>query len=189
MSVNDFQPVEALAPGKNVTVILGVDFQDTTQGAKLEILWETEVGPKKQTITINSPIGELVRPVTMSESRFITEQGKLRGMNEHEGKTFVNKTLASTTTTTPRQSLVHRVYEVANLLQVPSVEDHLVRFAGQSLSTQSLILVTIHLSESSESKETSEEKDNPVSSARIIVNCDKIVIGSMLLQELKEALK
>jgi len=53
--------------------------------------------------------------------------GKLRGMNEHEGRTFVNKTLVPATTTTSRQSLVHRVYETANLLQVPSTEDHLVR--------------------------------------------------------------
>jgi hypothetical protein len=54
------------------------------------------------------------------------------------------------------------------------------RFAGQSLSSQTLVLVTIHLTEGE------SDEDIP---ARLVVNCDKMVIGSILLQELKEALK
>jgi len=76
MSVHDFKPIEMIEPGKSVEVTLGVDFHDTTQGAKIEILWETEVESKKQSVTINAPIGELIRPVTMSESLFIAEQGE-----------------------------------------------------------------------------------------------------------------
>jgi len=183
MTLCEFQQIDLLEPEKTSTAVLGIDFKESTQGAKLEFLWETELDAKKQMVTISAPVGELIRPVTMSEARFISEQGKLRGMNEHEGKTFVNKTLAPTAATTSRSSLVHRVYETGNLLQVPSIEDHLLRFAGQSLSTQTLILLTIHLSE-----EEQPSGDSPLS-IRIVVNCDKIVIGSMLLQELKEALK
>jgi hypothetical protein len=76
MTVHDFSPIEMIEPGKSVEVTLGVDFHDTTQGAKMEILWETEVESKKQSVTINAPIGELIRPVTMSESLFIAEQGE-----------------------------------------------------------------------------------------------------------------
>lgn len=64
---------------------------------------------------------------------------------------------------------------------------HGYRFAGQSLSSQTLVLVTIHLPEK-DGTALVEDEDIPVA-ARIVVNCDKIVIGSMLAQELKEALK
>jgi len=61
------------------------------------------------------------------------------------------------------------------------------RFAGHSLSTQTLILVTIHLTKEMDGP-------NPVDDAgevpvKIVVNCDKMVIGSMLLQELKNVFK
>ncbi len=69
---------------------------------------------------------------------------------------------------------------------------YVYRFAGQTLASQTIVLVTIHLSkkkkEDKEETKTIVMEDNPVD-ARIVVNCDKIVIGSMLLQELKEALK
>lgn len=77
MSLNDFQSVELLEPEKTASSILGVDFNDTTQGVKLEILWEMDVEPKKQTVTINAPLGELIRAVAMSESLFLNKQGKM----------------------------------------------------------------------------------------------------------------
>ncbi len=53
------------------------------------------------------------------------------------------------------------------------------RFAGQLVSSQTLVLVSIQLAKSGEGEPES----------RIVVNCEKMVIGSLLLQELKEALK
>lgn len=79
MSVHDISVIGLLQPGKTSTATLGIDFNDTTQGAKMEILWgtgEEEGGGKKQTVTIKAPgVGELIRPVTMSEYLFIAEQG------------------------------------------------------------------------------------------------------------------
>jgi hypothetical protein len=75
--------VGLLEAGKSRLVTLGIDFNDTTQGAKMEILWATEVEPKKQTVTIKAPIGELIRPVTMSESLFIAEQGGSPSLSFH----------------------------------------------------------------------------------------------------------
>lgn len=63
------------------------------------------------------------------------------------------------------------------------------RFAGQTLASQTLVLVTIHLSEGKEGESAGSGDADNIETARIVVNCDKIVIGSMLLQELKEALK
>jgi len=59
--------------------------------------------------------------------------GKLRGMNELEGKALVKRSLlmdkveASTTAGTPYQLIVKRIYSVANLLQIPSTQDKVVR--------------------------------------------------------------
>lgn len=47
------------------------------------------------------------------------------------------------------------------------------RFASQTLSSKSLVLVTVQLGES----------------PKLGVSCEKMIIGSMLLAELKEALK
>ena len=47
------------------------------------------------------------------------------------------------------------------------------RFAGQTLSSKSLVLVTILIGANS----------------KLTVSCEKMIIGSMLLAELKETLK
>lgn len=49
------------------------------------------------------------------------------------------------------------------------------RFAGQTLSSKSLVLVTIKMLENDQ--------------ANISVNCEKMVIGSMLLNEIKSHLR
>ena len=58
------------------------------------------------------------------------------------------------------------------------------RFAGQTVSGKTVVLVTIYLPKKDEGESGGE---SPM--CRMVVNCEKIVIGSMLLQELKEALK
>lgn len=76
MSINEFQPLDMLDAEMGATAILGINFNDTTQGAKMDMHWETETGARKQTVTFNPKIGELIRPVTMSESLFMAEQGE-----------------------------------------------------------------------------------------------------------------
>ena len=46
MSTHDFEPVATLDVGKTYTCTLGVDFNDTTQGAKMEILWSVDNVPR-----------------------------------------------------------------------------------------------------------------------------------------------
>jgi hypothetical protein len=52
---------------------------------------------------------------------------------------------------------------------------HAFRFAGRTLSSKSLVLVTITMLENDQ--------------ANISVNCEKMVIGSMLLNEIKSHLR
>lgn len=98
----------------------------------------------------------------MSETIFEQEQSKLRGMNEHTATIETNIT----------DAICQNVYEIANVaLCVKS--DNILRFAAQTLMS-SLVLITLRLQD----KQTV-----------IVVNCEKYVVGSMLLNELKTAIK
>lgn len=119
--------------------------------------------PGKNNLMIKPHIGELLRPVKMSESVFEQEQMKLKGMNEHTA------TVPSTISETTYQN----VYEIANV-GLCVMSDKLLRFAAQTLMSSSLVLITLR----------SHENETV-----IIVNCEKYVVGSMLLNELKSIIK
>lgn len=71
------------------------------------------------------------------------------------------------------QSLCTCVHAVANILQVPSVDDTVHQFAARTLATGTLVLVSLKV------------KDDKVS---ILVNCEKMVIGTMLLKDIKASI-
>lgn len=162
MDVHDFAPISSLAPNTNAVSTLGVAWNDSTQPINIDLLWNEG----KAKVSLRAPVGELVRAVVMPLSMFQTEQGKLKGMNEHTDK--VKTALES-------KDLSQRVFETANLGAIISTELNTFRFAGQTLSSKSLVLVTVQLDEESKT-------------ANIIVNCEKMVVGSMLLNEIKTAL-
>lgn len=99
----------------------------------------------------------------MPESMFEQEQAKLKGMNEHTAT--IENVISETT--------CQCVYEIANLGLCDMTEKQL-RFAAQTLLSSSLVLVTLR----------SRENETV-----IVVNCEKYVVGSMLLNELKSAIK
>jgi len=72
-------PIErigTIACGETRTITLGIDFNDTTQGVKLNLLWSIEESDgKKVLLTIKAPVGELLRAVNMSENTFTSQQG------------------------------------------------------------------------------------------------------------------
>jgi len=95
--------------------------------------------------------------------------GKLGGMNE-------NSTSVALPASCPGvQAVCCRVYEVANVLLVPASQPDMLLFAAQSAANSSDVLVEVKVSEGQRT-------------AAVKVNCDKIVIGQMLLKELKTAL-
>ena len=68
--------------------------------------------------TLAAPTGEMLRPLAAPQSFFETEREKLRGMNETIEKINVKKEYQGY-----QQEIKQRVYEIANVAQVPSTEE------------------------------------------------------------------
>ncbi|XP_015275055.1 PREDICTED: AP-3 complex subunit beta-1 [Gekko japonicus] len=164
MRMHVFNPIESLEPGESITTSMGIDFCDSTQAANFQLCTTDD----QFSVNIQPPVGELLLPVTMSEKDFEREKGRLTGMNE----TSTTVTVAPQNST--RLVILQKVVNIANLGVVPSGEDNIHRFAAKTVHSGSLMLVTVELKEGS--------------TARLIINTEKTVIGSILLRELKPVL-
>ena len=118
--------VSNIPPDQSRTVTLGVDYKDTTQAAKFDLV----IDNRPHNVSISCPMGELVRPVNMSLLDFNQEQvdtyylyqatfnnfnffqAKLRGMHEHSADVTIPSAASDVKTVT------NRVYQAANVLQV-----------------------------------------------------------------------
>uniref|UniRef100_A0A914WCZ3 AP-3 complex subunit beta n=1 Tax=Plectus sambesii TaxID=2011161 RepID=A0A914WCZ3_9BILA len=170
LSVSGFDDSVALAPGKSVSVMLGVDFADTTQDAVLsvEVSQSDESGPRRLTLTIQAPVGEQLEPVLLSQQQFKAEQSKLSGLNETSGK------FKSSIAIDDVKAIVAKVYDLANVIQVEGIDSaDKICFSGRTLSNKALLLITF--------SKTGEE-------LKLAVNCEKMVIGSMLFKHIKQSL-
>lgn len=164
MQLNEFAAIPGLQPKSTVQRTLGIDFNDSSQPVSFDIVTKTN----SCRATIKTTVGEFIRAVLMNENVYNEERCKLRGMNEHSVSIPLNTTISDV------RLLQQRIHEYANVASVPSSQQNNLHFAGQTLSSQSLVLVTI---------EIGDEK------AAIMVNCEKMVVGSMLLNEIKAALR
>ncbi|KAM6328028.1 LOW QUALITY PROTEIN: AP-3 complex subunit beta-1 [Alca torda] len=164
MRMHEFNPIGCLEPAGSITVSMGIDFCDSTQTASFQLCTKDD----HFNVNIQPPVGELLLPVTMSEKDFKKEQGMLTGMNE------TSATIAVAPQNSTRLIITERVVKAANLGVVPSGQDNIHRFAAKTVHSGSLMLVTVELKESS--------------TAQLIINTEKTVIGSVLLRELKPVL-
>ncbi|XP_061232814.1 AP-3 complex subunit beta-1 isoform X2 [Neopsephotus bourkii] len=164
MRMHEFSPIECLEPAGSITVSVGIDFCDSTQIASFQLCTKDDCF----NVSIQPPVGELLLPVTMSEKDFKKEQGMLTGMNE------TSATIAVAPQNSTRLVIIDKLVKAANLGVVPSGQDNIHRFAGKTVHSGSLMLVTVELKESS--------------TAQLIINTEKTVIGSVLLRELKPVL-
>lgn len=166
MEMHTMPDIESLAPKATSSATIGIDFNDTTQAANFEICSSTV----RCNVSIPAPIGELLQPITLGENEFVMQQNKLKGLNENVVTCELNPKYNSATV------LCARVHEVANVVQVPPTDPstNLHRFAAQTLSSKVLVLLSVR------------PLDN--GKAGLVVNCEKMVIGSMLLKEIKLAL-
>ncbi|XP_030323556.1 AP-3 complex subunit beta-1 isoform X1 [Calypte anna] len=164
MRMLEFNPIDCLEPAASITVSMGIDFCDSTQTASFQLCTRDD----HFNVNIQPPVGELLLPVTMSEKDFKKEQGMLTGMNE------ISATIAVAPQNSTRLVIIERVVKAANLGVVPSGQDNTHRFAAKTVHSGSLMLVTVELKESS--------------TAQLIINTEKTVIGSVLLRELKPVL-
>jgi len=165
MALHEFPGIASLDQGSTQTVTIGINFNDSTQTAKFDLVASGRVF----TIQIQPQIGELVRGVSMPESLFDQEKLKLTGMNEVDDSFELPSALSD------EAGIKKRIYEVANVVQVPSTleaSDIVIKFAGRTTATSSLVLITF---------------SKCGTSAKLVVNCDKMVIGNMLVKEIKKA--
>ncbi|XP_028813978.1 AP-3 complex subunit beta-2 isoform X5 [Denticeps clupeoides] len=176
MRIKEFPEIELLPPGEMVTVVMGIDFCDSTQAANFQLC--THI--RKFFVSIQPPVGELMMPVFMTENEFKKEQGQLMGMNEISEKLTLGEKCQN------EHGIVQRVTSAANVSRVPCGSDKecsppvpppsnpIYRFAGKTVSSGILVLVTVA---------TKEER-----AAQLTVNCEKMVIGTMLVKDILQAL-
>uniref|UniRef100_A0AAA9T073 AP-3 complex subunit beta n=1 Tax=Bos taurus TaxID=9913 RepID=A0AAA9T073_BOVIN len=164
MQMHVFNPIESLEPAGSITVSMGIDFCDSTQTASFQLCTKDDCF----SVNIQPPVGELLLPVAMSEKDFKKEQGMLSGMNE------TSTTIIAAPQNFASSVILQKIVNVANVGVVPSGQDNIHRFAAKTVHSGSLMLVTVELKEGS--------------TAQLIINTEKTVIGSVLLRELKPVL-
>uniref|UniRef100_A0A8C1DLX9 AP-3 complex subunit beta n=2 Tax=Cyprinus carpio TaxID=7962 RepID=A0A8C1DLX9_CYPCA len=162
-NIHRFNAIERLEPQASVTVSMGVDFNDSTQAANFQLCTKED----EFSVSIQPAVGELLLPITMSEADFTKEQSKLVGMNESSA------TITMTPENVSSQSVNRKVVSVANLGVIPSSQENIHRFAGKTVSSGCLVLVSVAL------------KDPD---AVITINTENTVMASMLLRQFKTAL-
>ncbi|VDI24967.1 AP-3 complex subunit beta [Mytilus galloprovincialis] len=160
MEIQDFPEIDSLGEGATTTAVFSINFNDTTQPAKFDLCTTDQ----KFNVSITAPVGELLQPHTMSEGEFTSQQGKLGGMNENSGTVKLPENKRDSA------SICKCVHTVANVIQIPSQSTQLYQFAAQTVASNTLTLIII--------KQTDD-------SAKLTVNCEKMVIGSMLFKDLK----
>ncbi|KAF3701773.1 AP-3 complex subunit beta-1 [Channa argus] len=163
LNIHCFNTIERLEPEASVTVSMGIDFSDSTQAANFQLCTKED----QFNVSIQPAVGELLMPSTMTEQDFCKEQGKLLGMNE------TSATITMATANTSSQAIRKQVLSVANVGVVSSSQNDFHRFAGRTVSSGALVLVSLELKDST---------------ALLTINTDKSIMASMLLQDLKQAL-
>ena len=73
MSVQEFPEISSLASGASTQLLLGVDFNDSTQPAQLSLATKT----RQHTVSLAAPVGELLMPNTLTEADFLALAGSL----------------------------------------------------------------------------------------------------------------
>ncbi|XP_075875421.1 AP-3 complex subunit beta-2 isoform X1 [Nelusetta ayraudi] len=176
MRVKEFPEIELLPAGETATAVMGIDFCDSTQAANFQLCTHT----RKFFVSIQPPVGELMRPVFLTENEFKKEQGQLMGMNEITEKLTLDAKCRN------EHSIVQRVTTAVNVSRVPCGSDKecsppvpppaapVHRFAGRTVTSGSLVLITVV---------TKEE-----GAAQLTVNCEKMLIGTMLVKDVLLAL-
>ncbi|NWW64824.1 AP3B2 protein, partial [Ifrita kowaldi] len=164
MRIQEFPEIERLAPGDTASVVMGIDFCDSTQAANFQLCTHT----RQFYVSIQPPVGELMAPVFMSENEFKKEQGKLMGMSEITEKLTLPEKCQSDHT------IVQQVTSAANVGRVPCGASNEYRFAAKTVTSGSLVLITLERREGS--------------TAQLTINSEKMVIGTMLVKDIIQAL-
>ena len=108
MTMHEFSSLASLEPDSSQTVTIGINFNDSTQSAKFDLVASGRVF----TVQIQPQIGELIRGVSMPESLFDQEKVKLKGMNQ------VDTNFDLPSAYSDEAGIKKKIYETANVVQV-----------------------------------------------------------------------
>lgn len=167
LEMHEFTEIESMSPGQTISVAVGIDFKDTMQPVKFDL--SSDAG--KSTVTIKSPVGELVRGTNTNEVEFTSQQKKLTGMTETSTTFNISATFAD-----DENRLNQTVLESASLTRSPSpvvTDGKTLRYSGVLISSNLPVLLSVHL------------KDGK---ATVTVNCEKISVGPNLMKDIKTIL-
>ncbi|CAH2087274.1 unnamed protein product [Euphydryas editha] len=157
-AIHEFAVIPRLGGGASMTGTLGVDFADSIQPIEFTII--SSLGEVSASIT--PPVGELMRAVTMSQTRWDQEQKGLRGMTECNKQAVKLK---------DEQTICKRVFETANVAAITDTGDFL-RFAGRMMSSQDLVLLCVKIEEAC---------------CMVTANCSNMAIASLLANQIAQA--
>lgn len=105
-----------------------------------------------------------------TESEFNKQQAQLKGMNEINGQ-VENLTHALFLS----QNLNEKLLENFNICQIPSSQQDLIKYAGLTASSKTPLLFSLFF-------------NNQTNACQLNVNCEKIVIASMFMKDVKQLL-
>jgi len=179
MSISEFSEIDLVKNG-TARQAIGIDFNDTTQACQFELsgvysndpsLGGTSLTKKWSNLAITCPIGEILTPGwSFTENEFNKQQAKLKGMNE------VNANVNSVTHALfLSRNLNEKLLENFNVCQIPSSQQDLIKYAALTTSGKSPLLLSLYF-------------NSEANSCQLNVNCEKIVIASMFIKEVKQML-
>ncbi|CAF3835359.1 unnamed protein product [Adineta steineri] len=172
VQIEGFKDIDVLPSGASMVTSIGIDFNDKTQAALFDISLD---GRQLSTpVSISCHVGELFEQKFLNEQEFNQNLARLRGMHEITGILNLSEVQMKKLNFTTIQS---KIIQCANISSVPSSsgDSTIYRFAGQTISSKALILITIQLNMSQ-------------SIINFTLNSDRIVLATMLLEEIKQTI-
>ncbi|XP_014666116.1 PREDICTED: AP-3 complex subunit beta-2-like [Priapulus caudatus] len=181
MELKSFPEIECLAVGESRSATIGIDYADTTQPAVLEVV---VAATGSHAVSLPAPVGEQLQPIIITDNDFRLQQAKLKGMNENTGSAALPPAAAAAAAAASGREaggggseawLRQRVYDVANLAPVPAPDLSTLHFAARTRASHAFVLVSVRVADGN-------------AAASVVVHCEKMVVGSMLLKEITKSL-
>ncbi|KFD57702.1 hypothetical protein M513_01372 [Trichuris suis] len=161
VQVYGLSSLKSLQSNQCVPMALGICFGDSTQPVSFTMNVDDQVPTN---FSFAAPVGEQLRPIELNVEEFNALQVELRGLNENHSKL------------TPKFRDSHHVQSgvlrMANVYPLPSTDD-IMRFSAQTLAGKQPLLISIGHPESKHESQW------------LTVNCENVVICSMLFKQLK----